>query len=334
MPRKRITPITAGPPGAKFDFESSFQRFTDPETFVEFCQLYPKPEGVITYLYRLQPVIDREQIGSKDTSIDKVTGEVVDTEWLGRKWGSGRYLCLFNDSSRPANLQQVAKCVIDVEDPTLAPVLDPAELVINEKNAAVIAKYLNLGWTIVDKTNELKPNGFRQLVAPVASGNAEKVLAETVQSLALNRPQTLPSNAVVVDRDMLRELLSGARKGGDDLERAFAIAERLRAPEDKTTQVLLSKMADALLVRGQNPAAPPAADGVAQLRATMQFLRDEMGWSAANGGSARTGAGIFDAIAALPGILQHGSAFLSQMIALRMMQPAGTPAAASLPAGR
>ena len=346
MPRKRVTPITSGASTgpatavAPFDFETPFQRFNDPDAFAQFCAGYPKPEGTITYVYRLQPAIDRQQTENKDTAIEKVTGEVVDPEWLSRKWGSGLYLCMFNDSSRPTATQQVAKCKIEIDDPTLAPVLDPAELVVNEKNSAVIAKYLNLGWTIVEKTNDLKPNGFKQLVPPAPAakgGNAEGVLAETVRDLAMSRDNGVPANAMVIDRDVLNLLLSRNKGGEDDLTRAFAIAERLRPPEDKTTQVLLAKMADALFERAKNPAAPvapPAVDPVAQLRTTMQFLRDEMGWG---GGSTagKSAAGVWDAIAALPGILQHGSNLLGNLVRLRMVAPAGQteffPVPASLP---
>lgn len=330
MPRKRITPIRNGP-APEFDYTASFQRFTDSDLFARFCATYPKPEAAVTYVYRLFPVIDRGQAGSKDSSLEKVTGTVVDAEYLGTKWGSGRYHILFNDSSRPENLQQVAKCTVEVEDPLQPPNVNPAELVCEgpggDKNSAVISKYLNMGWTILDAKNELKPNTFKQLMVPSTNGgNAERVLAETVQSLALNRPDALPANAVVVDRDMLRELMAGRKSGGDELERAFQIAERLRPAEDKTTQVLMAKMADALFARrSENPApAPVQPDSVSQLRTTMQFLRDEMGWSNSAGNDGGVGlAGLGPWGGVLVDLLKNAASGFGQALAMRMTVPGG-----------
>ncbi len=285
MPRKpQVVPAPAAP--ADFDFSASHQRFNDIELFARFCRAYPTPEGAITYVYRLSPVIDREQLNSRDTSIEKVTGAVVDADYLLSKWGSGKYLLLFNDSNRPQSAQQVAKCTVEVNDPTLPPMVDPGELVVSHPdNRAIVNRYLNQGWTVKQSSNQLKPNGFEQLTPPAAPASAETVAVQTLSELARGASAQLPAGAVVIDRDMLRELLANRRAGGDDLERAFAIADRLK-PAD-TSGKLLDRAIDALMRRPEPAAAPaPAASsGVETLRATMQFLRDEMGWQPAAGGS-------------------------------------------------
>jgi hypothetical protein len=254
----------------EFDYTASFQRFTQPESFSKFCLGYPNPGNAVTYVYRLAPKIDREQSNNRETAIEKVAGETVDYDYLARKWGSGRYMLLYNDLARPRDLQQVAKCTIEIDDPLLPPELDPAELVVSDRNAAVISRYLNMGWTIVETTNDLKPTPFKQLAPPSAGNAADKVLAETVQKLALQGAERRPN-------------------GGDELEVAFKIADRLKPAEDKLSTGLLYKLIDVVLTR-QNPApvAPPPSDSVATLRTTMQFLREEMGWSPAAGETAGT----------------------------------------------
>ncbi len=340
MARKRVVPIDEP---TEFDFSASFQKFNDPEQFARFCRQYPNPEATVTYVYRLWPAIDREQVGLKDSAIAKVTGAVVDADYLLQHFGSGKYHLKFNDANRPANLQQVARTNVEIHDPTEPPIVDPRELVVNdERNAGIVSKYMQLGWTVTEQQNELKPKGF-QALAPAAaatgSSGAEKVLAETVQSLALERAQanSLPSGAVVVPREVFDALLARVQGAGGDntLEKAFEIADRLKPPAaaDSATHKLLDKMADALLARASS--TPVAGGAMSELRSTMQFLREEMGWSPGGAGSSDAAGfmGMFTEV------LKHAAAAFGQAMAMRFMTPmpaaapGGTPAMAGIPSG-
>lgn len=276
-------------------------------------------------------MIDREQLNSRDTSIEKVTGAVVDADYLLTKWGSGKYLLLFNDSNRPQSAQQVAKCTIELNDPTLPPMADPGELVVSHPdNRAIVNRYLSQGWTVKQVSNQLKPNGFEQLTPPAAPASAETVAVQSLAEIARSGAAQLPAGAVVIDRDMLRELLGNARKGGGDLERAFQIADRLK-PAD-TSGKLLDRAIEALMRRPEPAAAPPpaASSGVETLRATMAFLRDEMGWQPAGsggGGGLNLPSGVWSMLGNALSQLAMG---FGQALAMRYMAPVPAyPAAAA-----
>jgi hypothetical protein len=324
LPRKRETSGAAAPDPALFGKCQNFP--DDPAAFEAFCRAYPAPNpaGMVSYVYRLaDPKIDRAQTGHAENYLEKLAGEIVTADVVARAWGSGRFMLIYCDTAR-AQHQQVAKCTFSIDDPHLEPVVDPAEIVICDQNARWVSKYKALGWTVETRTSG-SGREFQQLVPPAkaaATGGPDQVLAQTVKELALQQRAEPAANSVVIDRELFNLLLKQSGSGRDDsLERAFAIADRLK-PNENVTATLVTKLAD-LVMKERNPhiAPPPGADPITQLRTTAEFLK-ELGW-AAPGAAAGRGASWIDAIAALPGILQHGATLLSQLVALQMRAPAG-----------
>ena len=325
MPRKRAnaSPAEPGPVVDPALFLKTQNFPDDPAAFELYCRSYPaaNPAGVLSYVYRLaEPKIDRSQTGHKESHLEKLAGEIVTADAVARSWGSGRFMLLFNDTSRSQH-QQIAKCTFTIDDPHLEPVVDPAEIVICEQNSRWINKYKSLGWTVETRT-KLDGSEFQQLLPPqkqaANAGSAEQVLAQTVRDLAGAGASS--GNSVVIDRELFHLLMSSKRGGEDNsIDRAFEIADRLK-PNDQVTATLITKLAD-LITRDRAPnPAPPSADPLANIKTTAEFLR-ELGWSAPGAAAAvgrNSGAGWADVLVALPGILQQGAAFLGSFIQMQM----------------
>jgi hypothetical protein len=223
-----------------FDFQRGSQRFSDPEEFRRFCEEYPSKQATVTYVYRIWPAINREQTGHTDSRLEKVTsatenappGGVVTADYLARVWGSGIYLLMFNDLNNRHS--QVAKCQVEINDPFLPPNIDPAELVLSgpkgEKNAPVIARYLQLGWTLVESRNDLIPGSFKQLVPPAPDKRSSDPPAAPVPAAPAVAPLT---GQVVLDAATFQRLMAAqasppAAPAAPGIETVFAIADRIR----------------------------------------------------------------------------------------------------------
>lgn len=317
-------PVEAAPVES-FDFGTPYQTFGAGQAaeFQKFTEQYPDRRDISCYVWRLDPPIDRRQVGISDSNIEIIPG-AVDLEALLAKHGSGEYHLKFNDSNvKPA---QRAKCTVKLDDPTKPPNVNPQELLVSgvkgNRNAALIARYVGMGWSVTDKKNELIPEGFRALEPPAAVAP----IAESAKSAGVDK-------ALV---ELLREsLLKRDAHQGGELDRAFQIADRLK-PAAPTMDPVLGKLLAAAVDRMLIPAAPAAAPDPMEHIEKMGNFFSKMGWTAPGAGGGSAGPSWTEALAALPGILQHGAALVSQLMAYRMMTtaaPAGAPgqAAAAAP---
>lgn len=309
-------PLEAAAP-AEFDFGVPYQTFGPGQAaeFQRFTELYPDRRDISCYVWRLDPPIDRRQVGISDSNIEIIPG-AVDLEGLLQRHGSGEYHLKFNDSNvKPA---QRAKCTVKLDDPTKPANVNPQELLVTgvkgNRNAALIARYVGQGWSVVDKKNELIAEGFRALEPPPA-------VSPVVESKSAGVDKALV--------DLLREaLLARSAKEGGELDRAFQIAKQLTPPPPVMDPVL-GKLLQAAVDRMLIPAAPAAAAAVDPMEhiEKMGNFFSKMGWTAPGAGGGSAGLSWTDALAALPGILQHGAALVSQLMAYRMMTTAGAPIA-------
>ena len=319
MPRKSTTGATSEAP---LDFSRSLQTLT-PESFFRFIRQYPKPEGTQIYVYRVKPVIRREQAGISTSYIDSLAGNVAaafDPDYLLRTHGSGRFHLKLSDANKPKGLTEVAKTTADVWDPAVEPILNPIELLVNSSDvetANCVQKYLAKGWTIQEVA---APDGrkYPRLTQPQNDSAAGK-LADTVRDLAGQVAARPEGGSELVP--LVRELVQQLRPTHDPLDRAFQIADRMAPKQDSASTQLVNTMGN-LLVSRLGSGADPRPDPVAQLKETAALLK-ELGVGVGGGGE--SGGGSWrDALAALPGILQYG-AMLFREIRLSAVQPEAQP---------
>lgn len=310
---------------APFDFSKSLQKLT-PESFFQFVRQYPNNEGTQVYVYRLTPVIDRGQAGIDTSYIDTQIGSAgsqLDEEYLLRTHGSGRYHLKFSDSNKPKGLTEVAKATVDLWDPRVDPIVDPAELVVSAPgNQKFIQPYLAKGWTVQEG----------KLTPPASGESAAGKLADTVRDLAgqvAAKPAQPETNNEMLR--LVRELVQD-RHQVDPTDRAFQIAERLRPQADPMQVELLRTMGQLLMERARP--AEPAVNPISQLKETAALLK-EFGWGAGEGGGS-----WIQLFQALPGILQYGAAMFREMRMMRALEqqqpaavrPIGSPAPVEHPA--
>ncbi len=305
------------PAEEKLDFSKSLQKLK-PESFFRFIGEYPAKEGTSTYVYRVLPKIDRELAGIHTTNIDISTAP-LDEDYLLRKHGSGRYHLKFSDANRPRGLTEVAKTTVEVWDPMVDPIINPVELLVSApENDVWVRKFLSRGWTVEDG----------KLQQP-ASGSDAGVLAKTVSDMAERmaaRPAESETATALVNRAL--DVLSRENRGrGDELERAFQIAERLRPAADPAQVQLLKLLTDIATDRAR-PAEQP--NPLSQLKETAAFLR-ELGFGRGGQAAPPAGSSWQDLGIAL---LTYGPQILAQFAAMRGPNVVGMPpgpAAAAVP---
>ena len=105
------------------------------------------------------------------------------------------FILKLSDANKPRGLTEVAKTMVEVSDPAVEPILNPAELVVDAPgNSRWVQKYLAKEFTIVDG----------KLTPPASAGdNAAGKLADTVRDLAgqmAARPRESDASAALVSR--------------------------------------------------------------------------------------------------------------------------------------
>lgn len=107
----------------------------------QYVSASPDPSLIMSYLYRLDPVIDQKRLDpNQDSNIDKVEG-AIDLRWLTAKHQNGKYQIIMTDTSRPRGKQRVGEAIVQVCEPDLVPLCDPRTVVWSDpKNATYIAQ--------------------------------------------------------------------------------------------------------------------------------------------------------------------------------------------------
>ncbi len=339
MPRRKTDPTppnpeptTAGEPAIEYDYATGNQRFARIEEFVRFGRGYPQRQALVAYLYRLEPKIDRRQVGLNESCLEKVTSATIgcpdgipDENYLLERWGSGTYQLSLNDLSWSGWARR-AICTVTIEDPEREPILDPGELIISGPksvpNQPVIARYLARGWTIVEARNDLIDGAFKQL-APPMSARAVQTVPDPVPPPATQAAGTLPAGYVMLDAASAARLLGAPQPAaGPDL------------PMFKT----VFELADRISTRA--PAAPADVGGFAQLRESIALLQS-LGWNAPGqpavaAASDSGGSWLENLVMKLPEIFREGRLLLQGLASMpataavaqqQQMNPAPEPAA-------
>lgn len=318
-PAAGLEPEAIAAAAAEFDFGAPFQVFKDINVFSEFIKRYPDRNGIVAYLYRLEPVINRKQSDPDNGStLEKLDCDSISYESISRTWGSGKYQIMFNDLNRGKS-NNVARCTFSIVESDLPAVLDPAELVVDKpSNAALVASYQQKGYVIVEE------NGVRKLVpASVAAGRGETaILAEAlVKANETNKANALPAGAMVLPASAVERLFNG----NDDinkLNQLVTLAGNLnKSPDSELTKLLVKSV----LERNNAPAAAPG-DGISQMRemfGAMREIREEFGLDNAPARSnPDNGGGWLSFFMQLPAMLANGAQMLGH---IRSMQAAGVP---------
>lgn len=161
--------------------------------------------------------------------------------------------------------------------------------------------------------------------------SSDTVLAKTVSELVdkVGRPSE-PDKVPEVLLNRALDVLTSQHRGGDDMERAFQIADRLKPQADPVQLQVMKTLAELVMERARPAEQTARPDPISQMKETAAFLK-ELGWGSHSSGS--SGSWI-DAVAALPGILQYGAQLIREMATMRAIS-AGTviqmPAAPGAP---
>src|SRR6185295_17716030 len=108
--------------------------------------------GILGYVYRLKPVVDNALAGISESTIYKTSNVAEMTqEFIGSKFGRGKYMLRLTDANRPKGETDVCKTWFQVDDPDLVPIYDYRTLKLGDpENQDEIARLLQAGVLIRD----------------------------------------------------------------------------------------------------------------------------------------------------------------------------------------
>lgn len=286
------------------------------------------------YVYRVWPVINRKLAGEDNPNYIAVwplNDEAITEDRLLDQFGSGRYRLLFNDQNRPKPLRQVADTLVKLQNPERLPVVDPCELVMDDRDNASYIQTLRARGALKEPK-----------MARTGSDVAVEELAATTRRL-LDRQEKGGGQV-----DLLLKLAELLRPKVDPLQTAIQIAElKGRGDDPGILKAVLDSQAKMHEQQTQFQQAvlefvksQQRAGGGGELESLERILRiaKEIGFAPRGGGE---GGGVGEAVAAvadsIPGILQAGASLLSVWGAIRVgrvpvppqpiIQPALEPAA-------
>jgi len=287
----------------------SFGKAKPPAVFWTFVEKYDRPDAILFYVYRLWPKIDRQLVGIKHSYIAKLT--VLSSKILLREWGTGKYQVRMVDSSVGKG-SEVARTVVDLEDPDYPPVLDVNEVVRGvEANAGYLEGLRNRGLLPEQKEDSMQNT----------NGAAATAVAEMA---AITKAALAPKGAAE----------------GSTIKDMIAVAQALKPKEqdNKLLELLLTQQTTLITAmmnqKSQPAAAAPAVDPIEQISQTVSLI-DKLRGSGGGGGESSSWVG--DLIKALPVVVSSFSDSLRSIAVLRggenqvAVSAAPGPAVAALP---
>jgi len=244
-----------------------------PENFWRLVKAYPHREAASIYVYRKWPVIDRVALGRpKYLHIWELGAKPVTEERLKRECGSGKYWLSLVDGNRPRQMQQVARTVVEIDDPEFPPVVDPDELVWEDTaNAGYVAGLKAKG------VMENKPTDG------AAVQNLTALTRELVDRV-LSKIESQPGEGAVVDTAIkLEQLVSQARNEGW-----------------KGTEALLGMLTKMIEVQMQQAQQKPQSS-VTEMRDLLGLLKEVKELTGEGGGAG--GSALASFVSSLPASL-------------------------------
>lgn len=296
---------------AAFDIDTSSEKNLTLEMMAEYEKTCENKEQLISYLFRVWPVIEqRRATGPKgQVNIDKVAG-VFTRNYILSKHGSGVYKISFHDMGRPRARRRVGVLVLELHEPGVIPVCDPRTVIwSHERNQSYLAQLQTVG-PLPSQALEFmaQRDGLTlpsqtvavPVVAPVPSMSAQ--VAEVINTAKLLRD----------------EMGGGGRGGGGELQTSVLLP--LITTLGNMNMALFERMNQAAAA----PPAAPAGGGLGHLREVMGLLQS-MGWRAPGGAvvdvaadavapePAAPGGGVIQALSAVASIFRDGREMFEMM---------------------
>lgn len=273
-----------------FDYTAYRRTLNKPEEFAAYLAGYPDKSGLMLYIYRLLPKIDLTLIGHRETSIAKVVDPAfMNPDWVGERFGRGKYHLKLNDTNREKGQTEVVKTWFDLEDCDKPAVYDIRTLVLSHpENIDEVNRLVTLGTLIRDasgapriRTDADGPAGASHSGNGSSNGPAElvsrdmigqvlmKLIGQSVENPADRMKQSIeiaklltPAASPVFNPDQLVDQVVNrltAMNGGSQRVDEFAAWERIES--------FLAK------ARGtETGVVAPAAEGGGWFRDAVQFI--------------------------------------------------------------
>lgn len=290
MPRRTAKSASTPSPDGPLDFDKSSQKLSQ-ATFFRYAAEYPNQEGTSLYVYQLLPKNDRRKVGI-NTSYIAVYKEPITEAFLLRTHGSGRYWLTLTDANAPKGTTERATSTVEVYHPEIPNKIDPAELVLDDKNSQP--------WL-----DELRARGILkgETVATQQGGNeAVGVLADMTKRLFEDREKKGG-----IEKELTPIILKLLDR--NSIDDAFKIAQQLKPAESPLNAEILK-----LLIGRQNPEPKDPFENYERIEKMMERLASKAG-----GGGKTSGWSEF--MQAAPGLLQSGMALLGTILSIRSGQP-------------
>jgi hypothetical protein len=196
-----------------------------PEEFFRRITEYEDPSGLMVYVYRLWPVIDRSLAGVDYKHI-YATPPPFTLDDLIRQCGSGKYRLMLLDQNLPKNANKVAECKLTVNDPEYPPVVNLKELILeHEDNRSYVESLRMRG--LLDK-EDLPPQSPSDSAAAVAVESLSRTVADLANRMS-ERASAGDSDRALSLAVRIAELV---RPGKDPLELATQIAALMKRDDN------------------------------------------------------------------------------------------------------
>lgn len=237
MPRtKKISEIERPPAAAEsFDSQEPGERNTQfrrsPKDFFTMAA-ERDPSGLILYVYRVWPVVNRAKSGSKEKYVDKVVPPDITEEYIRQSHGRGQYKLILHDSLSGKYGQSVGTTYLEITDPDLEPKLNLAELDAEHPSNKTYVMQLRREGKLPPEESEAMNNGnqaaaLQQLTATVttlAGKLAEKnpqAADGITQALGLVEKFNAQKPDPIAMAKQVKELLGGGDQNGQLLALLF-----------------------------------------------------------------------------------------------------------------
>lgn len=232
-PAKASRPVGKEP--KSFDYSRYRVSFRDDKDFQAYVNGYPDKTGILAYIYRIKPAIDMSLVGIAENSILKTsTIAEMTSEFIGARFGRGKYLLKFTDANRPKGETQVATTWLTCDDPDLPPIYDPATLKLGEPdNQDEISRLLQTGVLVRDSaTGQPRLRRADDTAAPVPPPSQQ---------------QQQGGAGDLFGRDLIQQVVAkalanaGGMSPGDSMKQALEIAKLMQtgtaAPQLNVDQI-------------------------------------------------------------------------------------------------
>lgn len=238
--------------GKVFDYSKFRQSIRDDKDFGVYLAGYPNKTGILGYVYRLKPVVDNALAGISESTIYKTSNVLEMTqEFIGSKFGRGKYMLRLTDANRPKGESDVCKTWFQVDDPDLVPIYDYRTLKLGDpENQDEIARLLQAGVLIRDA-------GTGQ--PRLRLGNDEAAPA----SLTTSHGQ---GGVDIFSKDMVSQLLlkvvnAGTQSTTDQFKNTLDLAKLLQVQNSQQPQLSPEQLAELVVAKLERTSTRTNSEG-------------------------------------------------------------------------